>query len=119
MEMFTLFGAWIGRLGGEGWTKWTKGRSASYILGKMPADWVAVIVQQLRPCVRARQRTTALGEESALRGHSGWANMSGRIDFSIQAETFFQYEDFYGWSSRTHAWRIVKRKLGASNQRFD
>ena len=38
MEMFTLFGAWISRLGCEGWTKWTTGRSALCALGNMPAD---------------------------------------------------------------------------------
>ena len=77
MEMFTLFGARISSLGSEGWTKWTKGRSPLWILMYMPADWVTVIVQQLRPCVRARQTTTALGEESALCGHSRWAILSG------------------------------------------
>ena len=45
MEMFTLFGAWICSLGCERWTKWAKGRSLSWVLVSIPADWVAVIVQ--------------------------------------------------------------------------
>ena len=32
VEMFTLFGAWICSLGRERWTKWTQGRSLSWVL---------------------------------------------------------------------------------------
>ena len=70
------------------------------IFKHLPADWIAVTVQQLRACVRARQTTTALGEESASRGYS--CRASGVINLSIPGDTAFKVKGFHGWLIKKH-----------------
>ena len=118
MEMFTLFGARVCSMGRERWTKWTQSKFIFIRTAGVMAKRITVIMQQLRSCVRARQTTTALGEEPALRGHPRWAMRGGVTEISIQGETAFNKEGLLRWvDQKAYAWRIMKRELAASNRR--
>ena len=110
MEMFTLFGARVCSVGCERRAKWTPSKSIFIWTVVVMAERILVTMQQLWSYIRARQTTTALGEESALRGHPRWAMRGGVIKVSIQGETALEMKGFYGGLTKKHVqWRIMKR----------
>lgn len=102
VEMFTLFGARVCSVGCERRAKWTQSKSTFTMTVGVMAKRIIVTMQQLRSHIRARQTTTALGEESALRGHPRWAMRGGVIKVSFQGETAVEMKSFYGGLIKKH-----------------
>lgn len=80
-------------------------------------------MQQLRPRVRARQTTAALGEESALRGYPCWAvtEMVGRNSFSSGGtQGFRRIRAFYGSADESSIYGASsEQELATLDQTFE